>query len=147
MVGWCAAADVASRQDSVLHCASHIVLPLSPPHLSPRTHATRLAAPQVEVRVVFDVDPSARPYAPPTAPGLIPGLGLGPADDGLCVVCMDRPREVGVKHHGQADLHLCLCVPCSAQLMQPALGPGGRPKVPVCPMCRAPVEGMLKVYQ
>jgi hypothetical protein len=54
------------------------------------------------------------------------------ADGSECVVCFENMKTAGLLH-GE-DVHVCCCKECAAALQQ-------------CPMCRAPIERVLNVYQ
>jgi hypothetical protein len=55
-------------------------------------------------------------------------------DERLCVICLDRPKAVGVLHWG--SVHVCLCSECAGAISIA----GG------CPVCRQAIEQMLPVY-
>jgi hypothetical protein len=54
------------------------------------------------------------------------------ADGSECVVCFENMKTAGLLHGD--DVHMCCCKECAASLRQ-------------CPMCRAPIERVLNVYQ
>ncbi|EIE20917.1 hypothetical protein COCSUDRAFT_54275 [Coccomyxa subellipsoidea C-169] len=55
-------------------------------------------------------------------------------DDGMCVVCMEHPCEAGFLH-GES-VHKCCCRECARAIKQSQ-------KTPLCPMCRAPIDGFI----
>ena len=64
--------------------------------------------------------------APPAAPN--PG-----AEETMCVVCMDAPKDRIVL----PCMHLCACGPCAQRLLELDAP---------CPVCRGPVERMAQVF-
>ena len=55
------------------------------------------------------------------------------ADAGSCVVCLDAPTECVVVRCG----HMCLCQACGLEI---------RAQRMPCPVCRAPVTDVMRVY-
>lgn len=70
--------------------------------------------------------PTAAPAPPPEDPH---------ADALLCVICLIAPRNASLVHAGTA--HLCCCMPCANQVQ----ACGER-----CPMCRAPIEAVVRTF-
>ena len=64
----------------------------------------------------------------------MPSASLTKHED-TCVVCLDRPRDAAFTHGDTA--HVCCCLAC-AKAIHSSRG--------VCPLCRAPVEAVLRVY-
>jgi hypothetical protein len=54
------------------------------------------------------------------------------ADGSECVICFESVKTAGLLHGD--DVHVCCCKECAGMLKQ-------------CPMCRAPIERVLNVYQ
>jgi hypothetical protein len=65
-------------------------------------------------------------------------LGVPPApnpvaEDTMCVVCMDAPKDRIVL----PCMHLCACGPCAQRLLELDAS---------CPVCRGPIERMAQVF-
>ena len=56
------------------------------------------------------------------------------AEEVLCVVCMDAPKQHVILPCG----HQCVCEACAQQLTQKS--------PPTCPVCRALIQGTTRVY-
>ena len=78
--------------------------------------------------------PTVNPIPTPIV-NLTPTQTPGTADDEYCVVCMDRVREVTLVH-GETG-HTCCCNNCAIELQKSSSG---------CPMCRLPIEAIIKVF-
>jgi len=59
---------------------------------------------------------------------------LPEAEGALCVVCMDAPKN----HVMRPCMHMCTCEACTQQLLEQG--------VESCPVCRAPVEHIERVF-
>jgi len=58
------------------------------------------------------------------------------ADETLtCVICMERPTDATLVHGNSA--HVCCCLPCATSLKSMDQS---------CPMCRKPIEAVLRLY-
>jgi hypothetical protein len=55
--------------------------------------------------------------------------------DRLCVVCLERAKEITLVHKGTG--HMCCCSPCAD-----ALQAAGQP----CPLCREPFEAIIRTF-
>jgi hypothetical protein len=53
-----------------------------------------------------------------------------------CVVCLDAPPQMGLKHAG--TVHKCVCYDCAVELVHKGDG--------LCPLCRQRIEEVLLVY-
>ncbi len=56
-------------------------------------------------------------------------------DERTCVICMEKLANAALLH-GE-DMHTCTCLECGNDLLK-----AGTP----CPMCRAPIERVMKIY-
>ena len=87
--------------------------------------------PDAELAALFPwlkLSDDAAPAASPAAPAVAVADDVPHEDDGLCVVCLDAPRDAPLP--GCATSHVdVLCAGCAA-----ALRARGAP----CPLCRAP---------
>lgn len=63
------------------------------------------------------------------------GQARDEADDSACVVCMDAPRDTMLMHG--ATGHTCCCGDCAQILLASELS---------CPICRAPIERVVKNF-
>jgi len=59
--------------------------------------------------------------------------GGGSINDGVCVVCLDRPQNAGFLHSG--SVHRCVCLSCAFLIY---LSDRSR-----CPICRQPIERIV----
>jgi hypothetical protein len=58
-----------------------------------------------------------------------------PGEDRTCVVCLTAPRDAGLVHGG--TVHICCCRDCAEMLQKRGQG---------CPMCRAPIDVVLRAF-
>ena len=58
------------------------------------------------------------------------------AERSTCVVCLEAPQDAGIVHGG--SVHLCCCQACASVLHARGLP---------CPMCRTPIEMVLKAFR
>jgi len=58
----------------------------------------------------------------------------GPANEALCVVCLDAPKEYIVL----PCLHMCACEACAQKLL--------KLRTPCCPVCRGPIQRIGQVF-
>jgi hypothetical protein len=56
------------------------------------------------------------------------------AEETMCVVCFDAPKEYAVVPCG----HQCVCAGCAEQLT--------KTRTPTCPVCRGPIRETMKVF-
>jgi E3 ubiquitin-protein ligase Mdm2 len=63
------------------------------------------------------------------------GGGVEGADEANCAVCFERPKNAAIVHGD--DQHVCCCMECATKLKQ-----ANQP----CPICRKPIELILKHY-
>lgn len=60
----------------------------------------------------------------------------GPPDDaGECIICLDKPKDATIVH-GLTG-HVCCCMACARELLR---------KGATCPICRAPIDRVIKQY-
>ena len=57
------------------------------------------------------------------------------ADELTCLICMEKPTDATLAHGDSA--HVCCCLECAQNLQN--LGHS-------CPMCRKPIEAVLRLY-
>jgi hypothetical protein len=62
------------------------------------------------------------------------GVVPPPAEDALCVVCLDARKDHAIVPCG----HMCVCGPCAAMLNQ-----AGHPS---CPVCRGPITSTMRMF-
>jgi Zinc finger, C3HC4 type (RING finger) len=62
------------------------------------------------------------------------GRGRPSADTGNCLICLDRSADTAMYQCG----HMCLCYPCGMQIRQRGAH---------CPVCRAPVRDIIRIYR
>ena len=62
------------------------------------------------------------------------GVVPPPAEDALCVVCLDARKDHAIVPCG----HMCVCGPCAAMLNQ-----AGHPS---CPVCRGPIASTMRMF-
>ena len=62
------------------------------------------------------------------------GGGGGGTAGAICVVCFDRPADAVIYRCG----HQCACLQCAYYMHHSRLG---------CPLCRAPIEDVIRVYK
>jgi hypothetical protein len=56
------------------------------------------------------------------------------AEETMCVVCFDAPKEYAIVPCG----HQCVCEACAEQLT--------KTRTPMCPVCRGPIRETMKVF-
>ncbi len=68
-------------------------------------------------------------------------VGNEDEDEAVCLVCHDGPRQWGFLHGG--SVHVGVCGGCR-ELVRARAGAGGAVS---CPVCREPVDGIIKLIQ